>query len=1410
MKKFIKTGLMIFLLLLTGMEIFSEENLVAASLFDETLQVLLYLKNVSKYKQIGDIIYHNSSAPEVEVYYSYYWDKKVVIKPGYASVTVYNNHTGEKLNRYILENKSAGFSFSIPNDARVKVSAYATKQNILTQESPGLYNATHYFLSDLYSPDIAIAVNGNPAPGSSIVFYNDVTLSANATDAGSGVDGTTWQYSVNGGADINGKQVTLKNSGVYNVSFRVLDQVGNKGLKNYKVTIDRTAPVITINKIPGAEWTNGSSVTLEAAAADDLSGVNAASWQYSYNNAAYNNADASSNRLTVSTEGITQVWFKVNDFAGNSSVKSVTVNIDRTLPFITVTGDMGSSWTKNAQCTLNAGASDALSGLQLLEYDIDKKNQWINPGSSQAGVTIAGEGKHQVEFRARDRAGNITSVTGRVNIDTSPPVIDLSALKNIQWINRASSVSGIKILDAKKGQAENSGAAQDTIQYSVSGQKAVKAGDGYNSGTGIIGAFKIEGMAEGDNTVVVSAADNAGNNASEQIKLKYDSISPSFNAKIDGYIHREGGKWVVPVRVFDIADSGSGFDYATPRYALDQDPSLVPTGPVEAQGTSMPLNGQRSGNDYIASLVYDSLGGGPHTLTVRGFDIAGNDRDLTINIEVDDIAPVFSCDPFLADEIASAGWYNRDYFEFDLRDDRTGVDTFAFTIKLLQANGYWAPASAFTYTEDKLFFNPEMIDGIYQITVNAKDRANNQMERTVYLKLDRTPPEIKERVIKSPSKIVTVTGSDNISGVDHDSWHSSITGSKDSGGYTVTLEEGRHEVEFTVKDAAGNSASRSVTIIVDLSPPELTISAPGFAAGLTLPLSIDARDALTDITEQWYWLDNKKILLNKTHWQHVVVSLEGLEDGVHYIKAGASDETGNAGESAVINFVIDRTPPEILDTVFRDTGDLDRVIGERDYISEHEIQISVSAEDQYSQGNDRHPGNIKAFYWDIAGKPSASPVFNSQRSSVDAEFIIMNLNEGANYISLIAEDEAGNRSPVITRKVLRDPDVPGAAVIRSTTHGEARRPEQASPLARGEFQFFPGNTVKSGIAGYQWKLEKIVTINGYENSPVLIREGAVTELDQEGKGRLFLEPGDNEENEFYRLIIRCIGGNRKAGAEGVYQFRVDTTPPNEIRIRAVPQADETGWYNGESAYVSWNKPADMTGVAEYRYMISGDENWKIPGDVELQTLDLSSWSTTRDAEFLINVRGFLGVAEHGTIKIAICAIDYIGNRRIATASFANDFITPAFKNANLVIADQDDHMGRGKLISWGEIQDDESGVDRVTLIIKSGESPRSYILVPGTTEYLVSPLEDDSVFTVTVRAYDRAGNKNELYGTFSTGNAVLPPSYAVPYFENINGYELSGDKIISAGPVDYENIKFRIPESMSLFEIQLLDGHESR
>src|SRR5262249_22235808 len=87
----------------------------------------------------------------------------------------------------------------------------------------------------------------------------------------------TTQFSVNGGAFLNGNSVTLTSDGIDTIQFRSMDPAGNvETTKTLMLEIDQTAPRLRLTASPNSLWPpNGKSVTIHVSgiATDNLSGV---------------------------------------------------------------------------------------------------------------------------------------------------------------------------------------------------------------------------------------------------------------------------------------------------------------------------------------------------------------------------------------------------------------------------------------------------------------------------------------------------------------------------------------------------------------------------------------------------------------------------------------------------------------------------------------------------------------------------------------------------------------------------------------------------------------------------------------------------------------------------------------------------------------------------------------------------------------------------------------------------------------------------------------------------------------------------------------------------------------------------------------------------------------------------------
>jgi hypothetical protein len=720
-------------------------------------------------------------------------------------------------------------------------------------------------------------------------------------------------------------------------------------------------------------------------------------------------------------------------------------------------------------------------------------------------------------------------------------------------------------------------------------------------------------------------------------------------------------------------------------------------------------------------------------------------------------------------------------------------------------NGYVSPFRGYTHTKPELVFDADAPDGAYQVVIKAMDRAGNTSEKTFYCRMDRTPPDISPAVIKSVSRNVTIRGTDAASGLNYSNcWTSSTPGVSGAAGYAIELPDGIHEKEFTLKDTVGNSVTKKVTIYVDTRPPTVTVTTGGYGNG-TLPVTVNTGGAILEITNLWYLLGDVRTELTRANWNSVTVPIDSLSEGIHSIRFGAMNEAGVSGESAAHQFVVDRTAPELTGYELRDAENTERIIAEGEYISGGPILARISGEDSYRDGAGTGRGSITGYSWAVIQRPTDIPEFSSARQSADREFTARNFFEGLSYLCVVAEDAAGNRSAALKIPVLQDQGSPGAPVIRSSTHAEAVQAEQAGFLSRAEFSFSPAYGIKSGVKAYQWKVEKLYP--GSALSPEPAGEGETFAIDQEGRGGFSIELEDNDEGQFYLASVRCVGGNGKEGAWASYRFRVDSEAPGGLIVQTVPLAEGSSWLNQGDILVRWNKPQDMTGVAEYRHIILGEEEIQA---LPLEERDPASWSKTADTQMRANLRSIGGAQKSGRLRIGVSAVDYAGNAKLGQLSFGYDFVPPAFNQGALTISDAEDALGPGKRIRWGGIRDGESGPDRVVVLVSNGDRTSAFTVGPESTEYIVSPLEENKAFTVVVRAYDRAGNQAELYDVCATGNAALPSVYHIPYLETINGYDVSGKKRIEGAAISFEEISLQVPDTLELFALTDSNGAQTR
>ncbi len=248
----------------------------------------------------------------------------------------------------------------------------------------GMYN-------DTIPPATTATLSGTPGNNGWNISNVTVILSAVDINGGSGVENTEYGFD---GSNWNTytAPVIITTEGITTVYYRSTDNAGNiEFAKNQTVKIDKTSPVIISSQTPAPNvngW-NNANVTVHFDCSDSLSGL-----------------ESCTPDSTISNEGANQlVTGTATDKAGNFASAVAGINIDKTLPIITINTPTPFGLYP-AGTALNFSATDSLSGVATVLGNLTNIN-----GQSQEVPNgfILSSGVYSLVVNSTDRAGNVAT-----------------------------------------------------------------------------------------------------------------------------------------------------------------------------------------------------------------------------------------------------------------------------------------------------------------------------------------------------------------------------------------------------------------------------------------------------------------------------------------------------------------------------------------------------------------------------------------------------------------------------------------------------------------------------------------------------------------------------------------------------------------------------------------------------------------------------------------------------------------------------------------------------------------------------------------------------------------------------------------------------------------------------------------
>ncbi len=390
-------------------------------------------------------------------------------------------------------------------------------------------STTKYFTIDKTAPSLSLAGVTNSGFTNGNVSASWTTTASGATfNRTNSNDVLTVKYSRSTTSSFPTSATTTYNSGTTlsdegNYLITISDSAGNS--KEYKFTIDKTAPSLSLAGVTNSGFTNGNvsaswSTTVGNVGAQLTNSNDVLTVKYSRSTtSSFPTSATTAYSSALSLEGNYRI--EINDAAGN--ITSYTFTIDKTAPSLSLAGvtdggftngSVSASWSTAANgATYNrTNSNDVLT----VKYSRSTTSSFPTSASTtySSGTTLSDEGNYLITIS--DSAGN--SKDYKFTIDKTAPSLSLAGVTNGGFTKSNVSASWSTTPGNVGAQLTNSNDSL-LVQYSISNNADFPSNAKivYTSGAAL--------TAEGNYRIEIS--DAAGN--SSFLVFTIDKTAPTFS-----------------------------------------------------------------------------------------------------------------------------------------------------------------------------------------------------------------------------------------------------------------------------------------------------------------------------------------------------------------------------------------------------------------------------------------------------------------------------------------------------------------------------------------------------------------------------------------------------------------------------------------------------------------------------------------------------------------------------------------------------------------------------------------------------------------------------------------------------------------------------------------------------------------
>ncbi|MDV0594582.1 MULTISPECIES: Ig-like domain-containing protein [unclassified Enterobacter] len=853
---------------------------------------------------------------------------------------------------------SAGNSSTQTHDVVVNTASVALTVNTLSGDD--VINAAEAGSS--------LVINGSSAQFASGTEVT-VTLNGKSYTATIQSDGS-WATTVPA-ADVG----ALADGTIYQVSVSAQDSAGNSASATHSLSVDTTAPVVSIATLSGDDMLNAAEaqqpLTVHgSSSAEAGQTVTVILGGKTYTATVANDGtwtlDVPAADLAALSQGALTLTASVNDKAGNHGQTTHTLTVDTVVPTVTISTVADDDIVNNAEQLAGQtirGTTTAEQGQTVsvsfnghsYQATVGADGSWsvFVPGRDFLGLS---DGDYTITASVNDKAGNPGSTTHDVTLNGDVPTITINTFAQDDIVNAAEHGTPLVV------SGTTNAPAGQTVTITLNGKTYAATVQNDGSWSYTVGSAEVSALADGGSYVINAQVSNTiGNNASDNHTVTVDLTAPSMGISIDSLQN-------------DTGLSASDF--------ITNDNQVVVNGSLTAQlgnneKAQISLDG---GTTWIDLTVTGttwrytdgrSLTDGTYQYQVRVIDNAGNvgatdSQDVVIDL-TKPVATTITVDSITQD----TGLSGSDFITSDNQISLKGTLGAALGAGdhaqiSLDGGATWIDVSvsglSWTYVDDRT-----LADGDYNYQLRVIDDAGNISATTSQVvTIDTVAPDASKTIaIDSISDDTGLSSSDFITRDTSLTLHGSLGATLADGEYAQisidggvtwqnvivtgnswyyvdgrTLGNQTYDYYVRVVDAAGNvGASAHQQVTVDTVAPDAAITVT--VDNITVDTGFDNNDFLTSSTS--YTLHGT-LGAELGAGEFVQVSMDGgntwvyatvsgtqwsysdtrtLTDGSHSYQVRVVDQAGNVGATTSQAVTVDTQAPQYgitIDSISEDTG----------------------------------------------------------------------------------------------------------------------------------------------------------------------------------------------------------------------------------------------------------------------------------------------------------------------------------------------------------------------------------------------------------------------------------------------------------------------------------------------------------